>query len=376
MKYHSSTRLHCRLNYLLLLSVGLISANMAAAQSGLPLLQKGTEQEAKITTGIIQLQCFSSNLMSKQLTSDGISNLTAIKEIHEKYKPQITEEYLFRFDNKNNSMWMEVSRSPDKVHGISTSSDQNLKQISIPPNGLSGSKSPLTQVDVRKPQWPPPFPQNLWRFRIVAGRLRVVNNGIVQATLTGKTNSSGNLIISIKGDKADIDQIISCDIQKGSLFSNIKLYDKKSGILTEDTYISYKIYKGGLIYLDSVIDKWYIKDATGKTILAHINTTQVIDAKLNVQLTPKDMAFGDYPEGATVQDNRFAKPIAYMQGKKQFTDEELFAALKNPDLLRSDYGSTSVNRPSQIPYFVLPMSLLLIVIALGVARYRKLSKSK
>ena len=352
--------------------MGIISCKQTCAQNGLLLIEKASEQESMISSGNIRMVCKSFTLSLGESEKEIFQNQTSIDDILRLHKPDSTREYQVRFDNLKEAMWLDESSSPDHVHQVVSTTNAALKRLYIPAAGASK----LTEVEVSKPSWPPPWPENLWRSRLVSGRLRVLKEGIVQAKLDNKLDSLGFPTVSIQGERADINQIISYDPHFGNLFKSIKLYDKKSGLLSEEATISYKKYNDGLFYMDNVVEKKYRHNGSGKNFVFQIVTTQVTDAILNIRLAEKDFAFADNPKGAIVQDNRFGNPISFVQGNKQFTDQELFASLKNPGILHSGDEPRASRQLSRTPYYVLPVSLLLIVIALGIARVRGALKTR
>ena len=102
-------------------------------------------------------------------------------------------------------------------------------------------------------------------------------------------------------------------------------------------------------------------------------TTEVIEAKLNVPVSPEETSFGAIPVGAMVQDERLGKPLVYTQGKKQYTDAELFDASKNPEKLvlaelAEKRGKEQTRSISSLLMYALPIGAVALLLSFIFAR--------
>jgi len=96
-------------------------------------------------------------------------------------------------------------------------------------------------------------------------------------------------------------------------------------------------------------------------------TSEVINrVELNVNIDPQEFEY-NIPLGANVQDNRFQKPLVYRQGTKQFSDRELFALHKNPDLA-GQYEPQNRNRLGLTGYIFFGVGILLVTLAIFYSR--------
>ncbi len=352
--------------------LSLIFALPSRAQTALDYLQTATNQEAKVITGKVKLRVFTitiplTSVEENTLQQQGSLSLSLREKLTKTAKT--IDEFTFTFDNEKNKIKQEGHLQPGNIPHLSVSSEKSICVFN-----KDGREKGRSYVDIYPPMWPPGWPDTLWRSRVAAGRLRVVKSGDPVATLNSKEQNGEVLLnLDVVDPKFTTNQRIIVTTQELPVFRSLQLFDRKTGHKAEENKIYWKMPLEGTTYPSLLLTTSYYTSDGKPPKISQQQITEVLEANLNLPLNEQDFEFGKIPDNAGVQDNRFGKPIAYTQGKHQFTDEELFAAAKDPTLLeRLEMGAgietSSTSKPLN---YLLPLGGLALLGTLGAAVWNR-----
>ena len=329
------------------------------------LLGPGVTTESAITSGQVRIRetVHNYSTMPAILTIKDPRTRATEMEYDQKKAQIVTSVLTMTFDNDKKEL-ITTSESSTKIDQRGYFSEHLRKGWSSQPR--TGRDYKLAHV--QPALWPPFWPYVLWQSRSLTVKHAAVKAG--KLVLRGAdAHDSSHAFAFIGKHASGVDWLIKADLRTGGLMSHIDQYDRVSGRLDSTTDIAYKTYPGNLVYPDSTKETRFVYDKAGKQFVDAEVQSQVIDAKLNIGLSDKDLDFGPIPLGARVYDTRFGKEIVYEQGEKQMSDRDMFEVAKNPYLLST---MTAPPRSRAYPpiYQIAVMILAPLLVVLILVRYR------
>jgi len=188
------------------------------------------------------------------------------------------------------------------------------------------------RVIVHDPQWPLFEPEAFyahreftnWQYFIDHHRLRIASSEIGPNSVVTLTLNSTDRPVS---SRVEIDLAHSYRI--------LRIDRTEQGTGRKKSSVSFQ-YSGDRGWPSAIFVGNY--DKSGSSILG-TTTYTLKDVQVNSRQWKNDTDFGPYPRGYVIQDTRFHPALSYVQGRKQFTDQELFDLSKHPELL-SQVGSS------------------------------------
>ncbi len=267
------------------------------------------------------------------------------------------------FDNEQNKLLRENFRDNDKVYHRVLFTPKVSKIMIKQAKGE-------TNIFTEKPQWPPYGLYELWLARFWSRRLAAIKSRGAIPKLVNYDPNTGIAIIQINYPDNQTVEKIWINTLQGHIMSRLQFFSQRTGkpILAEEERAFYKRYDNNIWYPWKHVHIRY--NAEGKRLLWQ-TTSIVKDVQLNITLSDKDFEFGDVPPGAFVQDNRFNPPLVYIQGHRQFTDEELFKMARNRELLNDPKWmgyEMPLGRATLLGYLIAGLGLVLTVVSLYMAR--------
>jgi hypothetical protein len=282
-------------------------------------------------------------------------------EIATTFPEHIKEDFRLTFDVKRKVILTEGTRDNEINRFKNRISNDHLRTFTHSDLKTNEYKD---EVHTQKPVWPPSWPYNLLIGSLWGGRLDGVKSGELKPTLANRTSNGEQFIYIAGGPKAQLDQKIWFNPTQNYAVSRLEFYEKKSKRLMEQVVITNR-KQHDAVYPQRIEDTFFSYRQNGKPYIARAESTTIENVDINVALSDGELAFGDIPKNAFVQDHRFSRMLIYVQGDKQFTDQDLFAALKDPSILNSSSTPlTSRTSGSRPPLVALGLVLLVVAVAL------------
>jgi peroxiredoxin len=177
-----------------------------------------------------------------------------------------------------------------------------------------GPKEERQQVLFDKPLWPPYSPYDRWRGRGWSERVAAVKARQITPRWVGVDPATGQAMLRLTGGPdSQLDQKIWLDLRQGDTIARLQILDKKTGRLEVDERAFYRQLPGGIWYPHRLVSSFYSYNRSGERRLTRRETSDVLEARLNVPL-PR-MAFTiAIDRGVFVQDDRVSPPLVYRQG--------------------------------------------------------------
>jgi len=275
-----------------------------------------------------------------------------------KLNPKEKETLFFIFDNINYRFLKEAKKN-----------DLSLKEIFTKKMRSSITYDPHSQY-AHKYSVFRDFPRWTlgWEFHLLRGRFWECMAKSSNFEL-GKLTESYAIVLSRQINNPKVYSEIKLDLRRGYKPVSIKTINERGQIVLE-AQISYRQYQQDFWYPAKLVVKVY-GYPLGRKVLSYQETYEIEKAEFNVPLTDKDFELGDIPVGAFVQDNRFNPPLVYIQGHRQFTDEELFQMARNRELLNDPKWmgyEMPTGKATWVGYLIAGIGLVLTVISLYMAR--------
>lgn len=302
----------------------------------------------------------------KELKAGG-KNSQLDLEIATTFPERINEDLTVNFDVKRKVILIEGTRDNETNRFKSRYSGDQFKTYT---HSDLASREYKDEVHTQKPVWPPIWPYNLLTGSLWSGRLEAATSGGLKPTVISGTPTAGQTLYLAGGARAQLDQKLWFNPEQNHALSRLDFYDKKSKRLLEQVIITNVPQKNGAVYPQRIEDTYFSYLKSGKRYIARSEIITLENAEINVALPDSDLAFGDIPKNAFVQDHRFSRPLVYVQGDKQFTEQELFAALKDPSILNAP-SARPTSQSSVARYPLVALGLALMAIAVAMWRRRK-----
>jgi hypothetical protein len=274
-----------------------------------------------------------------------------------KLNPKQEEKALFIFDNINHRFIREGQRG-----------SLYCKEIFTKKMRVSFTKDLSDQYSIKYSVFRdlPNYPLS-WELHLLRGRFWecMAKSSILQLS---KLTDNYAIILSRKIDNPKVYSEIKVDLQNSYKPVNIKTFNERKQMVLE-AQISYR-QEQGFLYPSKLLVKVY-GYPSGRKSLLYQDIYEVEKIELNTSLTDKIFELYDIPVGAFVQDNRFNPPLVYIQGHRQFTDEELFQMARNRELLKDPRWmgyETPIGKATWVGYLIAGVGLILTVISLYMVR--------
>jgi peroxiredoxin len=177
-----------------------------------------------------------------------------------------------------------------------------------------GPKEERQEVFFDKPIWPPYSPYDRWRGRGWSERVATLKARQITPRWIGVDPATGQAMLLLVGGRgSQLDQKVWIDPRQGDTIARVQLLDKKTGRLEVDERAFYRQLPGDIWYPHRIVSSFYLYNRSGERRLTRRETSEVLEARLNVPL-PR-MAFTiAIDRGVFVQDDRVTPPLVYRQG--------------------------------------------------------------
>lgn len=233
-------------------------------------------------------------------------------------------------------------------------------------HGPNGTKF----VEVHSPIWPPEGPLDLWRMPDAGNIVRGITHHFLTPHLLEDNAITGEAVILLDpGARSNYHQKIWVATHDHYAITRTQMIDK-GGFVQIDSTTTYQMQPNGIYYPHIVTDSYFYEDKQHQPIEYEHDTATLQKVVFNTPLSEKDLLF-DLPKGARVNDFRFKPPLAYNQGDKQLTDQELFLGSKDPHFLRKYEMGDPPARPSYVLITLGSLTLLLSLVVFGAVKWRR-----
>ena len=187
----------------------------------------------------------------------------------------------------------------------------------------------LGRVQVQDPTWPLPWPYGIIQGQQWSSYANSIEQGKLAIVSLSSNIKTGISVLRLKSTDKKVKNIdITADTKHSFAIQHIAITDSETNLALYDWTLAYKNDKFDELMPSSIVLTNYVGGKAGPRF-----TYSILSAKVNAPLSVADLDLGTYPSGYNVQDNRFTPPLVYVQGRKQYTDKELFELAKNRSLL-------------------------------------------
>jgi hypothetical protein len=366
---------------LLLLGLPLVAGSIGATVPRLSteprsILAAAQNAENQIVSGRVALRRIEENQHQNEVQIRRLIRDPAARKIEmfiAKHKRRrVIETVSVTFDNRRHQVLLQ-KEGDGPLHQVRVLFDQKSWRTYTKQTPPSGKESPELRgdqsgkmVSTMKPRWPAYWPYDLLQGRFWSGLAAAVEKGELHAQFLGQRGPRGQTLVLLM-TRGDLQQKIWVDTERAYSVPRIQ-YLTQTGHLKEEIFADYQRLPSGIWYPTKLVDSHFswADDGSDYHFRSRIATTLVQDVSLNVPLDNKELEFGDIPQGALVQDDRFTPPLSYTQDNRQFTDKELFQLARNRNLLEDP--TWSGNAPPTRSLALTIGGVLLIVGALFLAK--------
>ena len=214
--------------------------------------------------------------------------------------------------------------------GYRVAADQSSVKIL---NTSSEDKKATQEVSVRKSMTLLDPEYTDWMARDWSDWTLSVAKGNIAPQLISYDENSGIAVLQLKGIRKELlqaDQKIWVNTHQNYSVIRHEYSERGTGKILSEKALSYASYPNNIWFPNEVMERDFAYDQHGKQYVTHEDHAHADKVELNIALTEAELSFGDIPMGSRVQDNRFSRPIVYIQDSKQWSEKELFSLTDRP----------------------------------------------
>lgn len=340
------------------------------AQSYSAGLQAAARQENAIQTGLVFMKVQQHHpKVPEQETLRRSKNPHAVErqlQLEKSWPEFKTVQYTIRFDHQHDVLLVQSTSDQSPVSEKIRFTAREVRSTTEFRNPRLTSSVEST---VRRAKWLPPWPHSLWLGRFWEQQLKLMRDGhyMPPRQLTEMPATGLTLLLFPGGSHEHRYMKLWLDYKQGFTPVKLQFIEKGNNRLQQERLISWKMYDGRIWYPQEMVETIFRYDDHGQRKILLQTTSHVERASFNIPTSEKDLAFGDFPYGCHVQDNRFQPPLAYYQGDKQFTDEELLDTVAKGQRV-PNYARITRTQSSRFPFIVFPLAFSLLIISVMIVR--------